>query len=99
MECHSGDSAESGVRFDTLANLKNDERVELLNKSQEQLFFRLMPPDNAAQPNAGERVTLLNWFSGELKKYGASKLEENSANRNTATTWTMKSCSPASTRT
>lgn len=40
MDCHGGDSAEGGVRFDSLASVKLDERLELLNKAQEQLLFK-----------------------------------------------------------
>ena len=74
--CHSGDSAEGDVRFDTLTTLGNDERLELLNRAHEQLYFRLMPPDGAKQPGEKERVSLADWFSRELTKYDASSLED-----------------------
>ena len=69
-------SAEGNVRFDTLSKLSNDDRLELLNKAQEQLYFGLMPPEDAEQPSDAERELLLGWLSGELNKFGASKLEE-----------------------
>jgi cytochrome c553 len=76
IDCHGGDVAEGNVRFDTLAKLNNDERLELLNKAQEQLYFRLMPPEGAEQPSDAEREVLAGWLSSELKTFGASKLED-----------------------
>ena len=76
IDCHDGESAEGNVRFDTLPKLSNDERLELLNKAQEQLYFGLMPPEDAEQPSDAERELLADWVSGELKRFGASKLEE-----------------------
>jgi hypothetical protein len=76
LECHSGESAEGNVRFDTLAKLSNDQRLELLNNVQEQVFFGLMPPEDAEQPTQIERSHLADWLSTELNKHNASKLEE-----------------------
>lgn len=75
-DCHSGDTAEGDVQFDTLASLKRDARLELLNQAQEQLFFGRMPPTDAEQPSPAERELLAGWLSSELKKFGASKLED-----------------------
>ncbi len=76
IDCHSGDSSEGDVRFDTLTTLDNDERLELLNRAQEQLYFGLMPPDDAKQPGEKERATLADWLSRELAKFDASRLED-----------------------
>ena len=76
FECHAGDSAEGGVRLDTLATLKLDERLELLNRAQEQLYFRRMPPDDATQPSAAQRTLLAGWLSNELRRHDASKLDD-----------------------
>ncbi len=75
-DCHEGESAEASVRFDTLPKLHQVDRLELLNKAQEQLYFGLMPPEDAQQPSDAERQLLLGWLSGELNKWGASKLAE-----------------------
>ncbi len=75
-DCHSGNAAEGDVQFDTLASLKLDARLELLNQAQEQLFFGRMPPVDAEQPSPAERELLSGWLSSELKKFGASKLED-----------------------
>lgn len=76
IECHGGESAEGNVRLDALTKLGRDERLELLNEAQEQLYFGLMPPDDAEQPSESERELLAGWISGELKRFGASKLED-----------------------
>jgi len=76
ITCHSGDSPEGDIRFDNLAQLENDQRLELLNHAQEQIFFGLMPPADAEQPSEEERNTLLASIAGELKKNGASRLED-----------------------
>ena len=75
-DCHSGDSAEGNVNFDSLAELALDERLELLNRAQEQLYFKRMPPEEAEQPSNSARESLAGWLSDELKKFDASKLED-----------------------
>ncbi|MDG2223800.1 MAG: DUF1588 domain-containing protein [Rubripirellula sp.] len=77
LDCHDRDTSEGSVQFDSLALLTNDERIEELNKAQEQIFFGSMPPDDAPQPSESERDLLFNWLSQELRKSGPSKLEEN----------------------
>jgi mono/diheme cytochrome c family protein len=76
LDCHGAETAEGDVRLDNLATLKLDERLELLNKSQEEVFFQRMPPADAQQLKAGDRTRLANWVSQELKRHGASKLED-----------------------
>ena len=50
LDCHGADAAEGDVRLDALAKLGQDERLELLNRAQEQLFFGQMPPEDEEQP-------------------------------------------------
>ena len=76
VDCHNAETSEGNVRLDVLADVKQDERLELLNKVQEQIFFGLMPPEDAGQPTKAERTQLADWVSAELKKHNASKLEE-----------------------
>jgi hypothetical protein len=76
IDCHGGESAEGNVRFDNLATLKLDERLELLNKTQEQLFFGKMPPEGEEQPTRADRTRLADWMSKELNKHSASKLDD-----------------------
>jgi hypothetical protein len=76
MDCHSGESAEGSVRFDNFARLKLDAKLELLNRSQDQIFFGLMPPDDAEQPGPKERDLLAGWLRRELRSRNASKLDD-----------------------
>lgn len=74
--CHSGDSSEGDVRFDNLAKLSTATRLGLLNKAQEQIFFGLMPPQDAEQLSNADRSQLTAWLRSELLKHNASKLDE-----------------------
>jgi hypothetical protein len=76
IECHGGESAEGDVRFDNISELKLDARLELLNRAQDQLFFRTMPPTDAPQPAPEERSQLANWLRSELHKHDASELDQ-----------------------
>ena len=76
VDCHSGWSPEGDVRLDTFGHLELTERLDVLNKVQEQLFFGLMPPEGAEQPTADERAQLADWLSQELRKHNASKLAQ-----------------------
>lgn len=76
MDCHSGESAEAGVRFDQFETLKQAARLDLLNRAQDQLFFDLMPPEDADQPGAAEHERLTEWLRNELRARNASRLDE-----------------------
>lgn len=76
MDCHRGESAEAGVRFDQFATLKQTAKLDLLNRAQDQLFFNLMPPEDADQPSAATREQLTGWLRRELRARKASKLDE-----------------------
>lgn len=74
-DCH-GASARGGVRLDELASLKTADRLDLLNKVQDQLFFGMMPPPKADQPTAVEAKVLAGWVRAELRAHRASKLDD-----------------------
>ena len=76
LECHNADVTEGEVRLDILQELALDARLELLNKAQDQLFFGLMPPEQATQPNPDDRKVLASFLRAELKSHNASKLDE-----------------------
>ncbi|MEK6233768.1 MAG: hypothetical protein N2C14_03565, partial [Planctomycetales bacterium] len=75
IDCHGADASEGDVRLDALEKLNKAERLALLNRVQEQLFFDKMPPEDEEQPTAVERARLADWASSELNKHNASKLE------------------------
>ena len=77
LDCHDADTQKGEVRLDTLAGMALQPRLDLLNRVQEQLFLKDMPPPKRKkQPTEAERVALFGWVSGELHKHGSSKLEE-----------------------
>jgi cytochrome c553 len=75
LDCH-GETARGGVRLDGLDKLKPHERLDALNKVQDQLFFKMMPPPKEAQPSAAEAQALANWVRAELRRNKASKLDD-----------------------
>ncbi len=76
IDCHQGESAEAGVRFDQFESLHQTTQIELLNRVQDQLFYELMPPEDADQPSDAERKRLAGWLRRELRARKASKLDE-----------------------
>lgn len=69
--CHgAGDE----VRLDVFLGMKQENRLALLNKVQDQLFFGLMPPEDHEQPAKVERSILSDWVAAELDRYQASDL-------------------------
>lgn len=76
IDCHGENDAEGDVRLGSFASLSSAGQLDLLNKLQDQLFFRTMPPADARQPSDAERTELAAWLRSELRKHGASKLDE-----------------------
>jgi Protein of unknown function (DUF1588)/Protein of unknown function (DUF1592)/Protein of unknown function (DUF1585)/Planctomycete cytochrome C len=75
QECHGADTAEGDVRLNALDQLNLDARLALLNKVQEQLYLKQMPPKDAPQLSHADRTQLVEWVSQELHKHKASQLE------------------------
>ena len=76
IDCHSDDEAEAGVQFDNFSDLTQAAQLELLNRAQDQMFFGLMPPEDADQPSDDRRSLLVGWLRSELRKHNASKLDD-----------------------
>jgi hypothetical protein len=77
LDCHDGDTQKGDIRFDNLTELKHPMRLDMLNRMQEQVFFKQMPPKKKkTQPSEAERQQLFDWISGELRNHDASKLED-----------------------
>ena len=77
FDCHDGDSKKGDIQLDNLESLVLEDRLDLLNKVQEQLYIKEMPPKKKkVQPNAKDRQSLLDWISVELGNHNASTLEE-----------------------
>ena len=76
VDCHSGESAEASVRFDNFTKLTIAAKTELLNRAQDQIFFGLMPPEDAEQLSDKESTVLAGWMRQELRIRNASNLDE-----------------------
>lgn len=75
-DCHGPETSEADINLEKLAKLETSEQLELLNRVQDQLFFKTMPPSDSPQPSAEDRTPLVNWLRSELRKHNASKLDE-----------------------
>ena len=77
LDCHDAETKKGEVSLDDLGGLSLKERLDLLNRVEEQLFLKEMPPTKRKkQPTAEERDALANWVGRELRRHGASRLEE-----------------------
>ncbi|MED5585081.1 MAG: c-type cytochrome domain-containing protein, partial [Verrucomicrobiota bacterium] len=76
FDCHGQDSQKGDVRLDNLAAMDLEARLDVLNRVQEQLFLKEMPPKKKEQPSEAEQQLLSEWVRDELRKHKASKLEE-----------------------
>ena len=91
-DCHSGKSAEGNVQLDLLSQLGIAERLEVLNKAQEQLFFQRMPPEDAEN-----RVVKVGFEWVRLGPMGTGWAKVIRGKRGSAATSTTRSelpCSP-----
>ena len=73
--CHDEDTQKRDIRLDNLPDLEMDKRLDLLNRMQEQLFFKHMPPKKKAQPGEPARAAMLEVISKQLAVHQASTLE------------------------
>jgi len=77
FDCHDDETKKGEIRLDNLATLALKDRLDLLNRVQEQIFIKEMPPKKKkAQPSDTERQQLYDWISLALRKHKASKFEE-----------------------
>lgn len=77
QSCHEEGTEKGDLRLDNLGELSLDGWLETLNRMQEQVHFKQMPPpDKKSQPSTEERKELLTWLSDELHRHKASRLED-----------------------
>ena len=76
FDCHGEDLAEGDIRLDAITDLGLGARLDLLNRVQEQLFLKRMPPEDEEQPTTQQRVLLSKWVLQELRKHNASNFEK-----------------------
>jgi len=75
VDCH-GNQGKGNVTLASLDKLSLNERLDVLNKVQDQLFYGMMPPASSEQPGSQERRELGEWVRSELRRHNASKLDE-----------------------
>ncbi|MCH1440681.1 MAG: DUF1592 domain-containing protein, partial [Rubripirellula sp.] len=76
VECHNSETAEGEVRFDNLSVLSSVKQLDMLNRAENQVFFKLMPPaDSSMLPNE-QRVRLRDAIGAVLRKNQASDLDQ-----------------------
>src|SRR6478672_3617497 len=76
IDCHEDGTEKGDVRLDNLDELPLTARLDLMNRMQEQVYLKQMPPKKKTQPTDEERAQLGSWLWGELNAHNASKLEE-----------------------
>jgi hypothetical protein len=74
VDCHSGDVQEGDVRLDNIADLSDPRKTALLNKIEEQIFLKRMPPEDEDQPTAEERKELLSVVTLSFSALGAPSM-------------------------
>ncbi|MFO0802895.1 MAG: DUF1588 domain-containing protein [Gemmataceae bacterium] len=74
-DCH-GDRGKGNVDVNTLDKLKLGDRLETLNKIQDQLFYKMMPPPSSDPPGETDARVLGEWVRAELRRHKASKLDD-----------------------
>lgn len=74
-DCH-GDRGKGNVDVTALDKLKPGDRLEALNKIQDQLFYKMMPPPKSEQPGEKDARVLGEWVRAELRRHKASKLDD-----------------------
>jgi cytochrome c553 len=74
-DCH-GDRGKGNVDVTALDKLKSGDRLETLNKIQDQLFYKMMPPPSSDPPGEKDARVLGEWVRAELRRHKASKLDD-----------------------
>ena len=88
-DCHGADDPEGKFSIETLDHdLLLGDGLEGWRLVDEQLRFKDMPPEDADQPSAAERATILNWIRQEMLKTQLPGV----STRNSATTWIIRRC-------
>lgn len=72
-ECHGASWVEADVRLDVIATVSQDERIGLLEKVQEVLYLRRMPPKDELQLSQQHRDMVAGWIQSELAKAGRAE--------------------------
>ena len=77
VPCHTEEKMEAGVRLDLLDGEVEDRRIRLWDGILSQLTDEAMPPEDEAQPTAGDRRILVDWIRQALIAARSRKAEWN----------------------
>ena len=67
LDCHDSETQEGQIRLDSLSQLEPGGRLELLNKIEEQIYLKQMPPKTEKPLAASDREALLEWITADFK--------------------------------
>jgi hypothetical protein len=76
FDCHEQGTEKGDIRLDNLDELPLSARLDLMNRIQEQVYLKQMPPKKKSQPSEEDRKVLGTWLWMELHTHNASKLED-----------------------
>ena len=70
FDCHNADEQKGDVRLDNLQSLSPDEQLSLLNRVEEKVYLRQMPPPKKKQLSDGEWADLTAWITSGFDSVG-----------------------------
>src|SRR5436190_15308611 len=69
VSCHSGSKPKAHLALDAFKDEESFSKdPEVLDKIQEKIRAREMPPQNNTQPGQTERIPITHWMDGRLAK-------------------------------
>ncbi|MEE2642212.1 MAG: DUF1588 domain-containing protein [Planctomycetota bacterium] len=76
LDCHQGADAEAELQLDTFSKSSLEVQLDVLNRIQSQVFFGLMPPEDAEPLGKQKSRQLSQWLTKELRSRNASRLDQ-----------------------
>ena len=76
VTCHGEDSTEGDLRLDAINGMPLKGQLEILEKAEEQVYLREMPPRKKKALNSREQEDLLGWMGSQLKNHARPRMEE-----------------------
>jgi hypothetical protein len=70
-DCHNAKKQKGKIRLDDFSKLPKLQKVEVLNRIEEQIYLEQMPPDDEDQPTTAERKAIFSTITNTFKEFGA----------------------------
>ncbi len=67
MNCHDAETQKGDIRLDNLSQLEPDVRLNLLERIEEQVFLKQMPPEKKKPLADRDREALLEWITADFR--------------------------------